>query len=157
MDINEEEYPSIRMQYVVCADTLGQDREIAEEEQDYLQRMVAMVGRKWEESERESLRRDVEEQVQYLEAISNNYEQILDNFANEEENYIMEKQEQLNEFKDKEFELMYETECVRLERVRMQLQDPEISRYLYMLKDYHIVKYPQVFQISLYLIGYSRE
>eukprot|EP00828_Plagiopyla_frontata_P005449 TRINITY_DN1218_c0_g1_i2.p2 TRINITY_DN1218_c0_g1~~TRINITY_DN1218_c0_g1_i2.p2 ORF type:complete len:401 (+),score=80.10 TRINITY_DN1218_c0_g1_i2:692-1894(+) len=157
LDQEEPEYPSVKMDYVVCLDTLGQDREISEEDQHYFESIVHTMGEKWEECERQLLHRDVELQVQYLESISSNFEVILDNFLNEEENFIIEKQEMLNEFKDREFELMYETECIRLERVRMQLQDPEIARYLYMLKDYHIVKYSQVFQIALYLIGYKKQ
>ena len=44
----------------MCVDTLGQDREIPENEREYVDKLVKLLGRKWEECERTLLHHDVE-------------------------------------------------------------------------------------------------
>ena len=50
-DIAKPSFHSVKKEFAVCVDTLGQDREISEEDREYLDTLVKLLARKWEETE----------------------------------------------------------------------------------------------------------
>jgi len=69
---------SSKKEYVVCIDTLGQDREISDDEREYMDTLVKTLQRKWEETELTILKEDVELQLKYNESVNGVYDQLME-------------------------------------------------------------------------------
>ena len=53
-------YKTKKVQYVLCLNTMGQDRQFTQEERDYALRCVQAFRDRWEESETNHLLRDIQ-------------------------------------------------------------------------------------------------
>jgi hypothetical protein len=65
--IDEKAFLSKKKKYVVCVDTLGQDRELTEDQRRFVLKTIAQFKQIWEEKERENLRRDRDRRIAQLE------------------------------------------------------------------------------------------
>lgn len=59
-EVKEAELVTIKKEYVVCGDTLGQDCEISEADRKFLEDYVKLFAQSWEQKEAELLRKDVD-------------------------------------------------------------------------------------------------
>lgn len=67
---------------------------------------------------------------------------MAEKYNQEEEEFIKEKEEVLAEFKEKgEDILLYETNCLRLEKLNALLNEPETRKILFLIKDFRVVKF----------------
>ena len=65
--IDEKGFLSKKKKSVVCVDTLGQDRELTEDQRRFVLKTIAQFKQIWEEKERENLRRDRDRRIAQLE------------------------------------------------------------------------------------------
>jgi hypothetical protein len=63
----EKPFLTRRKSYVICLDTLGQDREFSDEQRRFVLNTIAKFRTIWEDKERANLRRDRERRVAQLE------------------------------------------------------------------------------------------
>ena len=115
-EVQEAAFQTIKKEYVVGLDTLGQDKEIDLKDQELLNGFVKLFAKSWENTEKEQLSSDINLQLMYLEGLGQNpAKEIAENFNNEEEKYAEERRNELDEYKEKEKEMNYQLECLRLE------------------------------------------
>ncbi|CAD8142533.1 unnamed protein product [Paramecium octaurelia] len=152
----EPSFAQQKKEYVFCIDTLGQDREIPENHRQEIFDLVNLLIKQWELQEIQSMKADVELQLHYQSNLGAPFKEILENWALEEEQYIDSHSEKLAEFKENEKLLSYETDCLRLERLREKLSDKEFIQPLLNLSNCRIIKFNTIIQAGLYLIGANK-
>jgi hypothetical protein len=59
----------VKRDFVLCVDTLGQDREISEEDRAYVYEYTQLVARSWEDREKLALSDDIDRQIKYIEGL----------------------------------------------------------------------------------------
>ncbi|KAL4455834.1 hypothetical protein ABPG74_003244 [Tetrahymena malaccensis] len=152
----EQEFMYELKEYVVCADTMGQDRGIPVEDITYLENYVKLFAQSWENMEYKLLSDDIDRQIAYLKEVP---KERLDQLNDEEEKAEDEKKPDYDHLKEanNEKEYQYRLECVRLERQKELLREEDIQKYIYELAHYRILKFPGILQNILYLLGYSME
>ena len=157
-NVQEAPFQTVKKEYVVSLDTLGQDREISKADQDFLNDFVKLFAVSWENTEREELSKDIDLQLEYLEGLNQGIpKEMAENFNGEEDKYAEEKRAELEEFKEKEKELNYYLECYKLEKLCHILETKEVQDWVFHLTKYRVVKYLSVFQSIWYLLGRTKE
>jgi len=68
-DVKEDPFLTTKKEYVVCADTMGQDKEISKEDREYLEDFTKLLAKSWEDKEKELLSFDIDKQLEYLESL----------------------------------------------------------------------------------------
>lgn len=81
---------TLKRQFVICCDTLGQDSGISQAHRDWLVHMVTLFQDSWTLNEKHFLQKDIDRQTHYLKEVDNVQEQ-LDAFKNEEDQAAEEK------------------------------------------------------------------
>ncbi|CAD8127048.1 unnamed protein product [Paramecium sonneborni] len=152
----EPSFAQQKKEYVFCIDSLGQDREIPENHRQEIFDLVNLLIKQWELQEIQSMKADVELQLQYQASLGAPYKEILETWALEEEQYVETHQEKLAEFKENEKLFQYEVDCLRLERLREKLSDKEFIQPLLNLNNCRIIKFNSIIQSGLYLIGSNK-
>ena len=156
--VQEAAFQTIRKEFVVNCDTMGQDREINQNDQNFLNDFVKLFAKSWEDTEHEELSKDIDFQLEYLESLGQTpAKEIAENFNAEEEKYAEERRIELEEFKEKEKELNYHLDCFKLEKLCQVLGAKEVKDWVFHLTKYRVVKYLSVFQAIWYLLGYTKE
>ncbi|KAL4484274.1 hypothetical protein ABPG72_006385 [Tetrahymena utriculariae] len=152
----EQEFMYELKEYVVCADTMGQDRGIPAEDITYLENYVKLFAQSWENMEYKLLSDDIDRQIAYLKEVP---KERLDQLNDEEEKAEDEKKPDYDHLKEgnNEKEYQYRLDCVRLERQKELLREEDIQKYIYELAHFRILKFPGILQNILYLLGYSME
>lgn len=59
-ELKESDPVSMKKEYVLCADTLGQECEISEETRQYLEEYAKLYSKSWEEMEKGLLLKDID-------------------------------------------------------------------------------------------------
>ncbi|CAK78599.1 unnamed protein product (macronuclear) [Paramecium tetraurelia] len=152
----EPSFAQQKKEYVFCIDTLGQDREIPENHRQEIFDLVNLLIKQWELQEIQSMKADVELQLLYQSNLGAPFKEVLENWTIEEEQYIDSHSEKLAELKENEKLLAYETDCLRLERLREKLSDKEFIQPLLNLSNCRIIKFNTIIQAGLYLIGANK-
>lgn len=62
-EILEKAFLAKKKRYVVCIDTIGQDRELSDDQRRFVLQTVKQFRLIWEEKERENLRRDRDRRI----------------------------------------------------------------------------------------------
>lgn len=156
--VQEAAFLTVKKEYVVNLDTLGQDREINITDQEFLNEFVKLFSNSWENTEKEELSKDIDLQISYLESLGQTApKEIAENYNNEEEKYAEDRRGELEELKEKEKELNYQIECFKLEKLCQLLATKEIQDWVFHLTKYRVVKYLAVFQAVWYLLGRTKE
>ena len=115
--VSEPQFVSIKREYVVGMDTLGQDREILLNDQNFLNDFVSLFAKSVEEREKTELSKDIDLQISYLEGLNTGPKELAEQYNLEEEHFVEENKERLEKFTVWEKELLYETECLKLEKL----------------------------------------
>ena len=178
-EIQEKEFEYEEQKYVLCGDTLGEDREIPEEKRARFEELAKFFVKCWEESENRQLSNDIDLQIKYLEDFNkddylDDLNDKLDDAANNKTDNQDEEEEAEGEAEEEaaaaaagisidkgevsELKLTYRQAVAKTEVLKKAfLEDEEIKEYLTMLKDYRVVKYLGIIQTALILIGYTKE
>lgn len=136
--------------FLVAADTLGDDTEISKEKQDNIENILRFFKQKWEESERESLVRDLEIYSNYQVNVDIETEKLQQDLENEGNSYT----EKVGERVVGEKDLKYEVEEVKMGLLRKVLLEKG-REYLRVYSSYNIGKYLDLLQDLLVFGGIS--
>lgn len=111
----EQEFLFEPKDYVVSADTMGQDRTITTEEIQYLEKYVKLFASSWENTEKKLLSDDIDRQIAYLKDV---HKERLDQLNDEEEKAEDEKKPEYDYLKEanNEKEYQYRLDSARLEK-----------------------------------------
>lgn len=144
-NVKEDPFVTQKREYVVCADTMGQDREISLEDREYLEKFTKLLAQSWEQKERDLLYQDITRQLEYLESLQvTTPKDIYDQYNEAEERAAEEKAPQLEQLKENEKLYQYELDCAKLDKIKEYLADPKIQDYFINLKEYRVFKFPIV-------------
>mmetsp|Transcript_35437 Transcript_35437/g.31928 ORF Transcript_35437/g.31928 Transcript_35437/m.31928 type:complete len:361 (-) Transcript_35437:672-1754(-) len=91
-DEEEAEFQSEVKKYVVCVDTLGEDREISEDDRKYVESIVKHFVDCWEQSENNQLSEDIDNLIKLQDEV--NKEEFLENLKNRAEDEVNDRQKQ---------------------------------------------------------------
>ncbi len=86
--IEEKPFDTIEEQYVVCIDTLGQDREIEDEQRRFALETIRNYKRIWEETEYENLTKDRDRKLEIMELDKEFLDSESQKILDEEERYV---------------------------------------------------------------------
>lgn len=155
--VKESEISSVKKEYVVCADTLGQDCEINEESRKFLEDYVKLFAQSWEQKEADLLKKDIDRQIAYQHSLPANYKDLVDNYNDQEDKAAEEKAPGFEELKEKnEKEYTFEIDCAKLDKLKELLDDKVLQEYFLNLKEFRVLKFPAILQNILYLLGHKK-
>ena len=109
-EIKEKDYLSTEQKYVVCIDTMGQDRSLTQEQIRFAIEVVKNYSENWQETEKDNLRKDVEKKVDAGRKDREYFENETDNIKNDEDKYV----DDMLALKDE-----YETDEIREQEARV--------------------------------------
>ncbi|KAM3142503.1 hypothetical protein pb186bvf_005405 [Paramecium bursaria] len=156
--LNEPVFQTQKKELVLCMDTLGQDREIPQNEREEIFNLAGILTKSWELAEIAALQSDIDRQIKYQESFGQPVKEILETLQMEDDQYVEANSEKFAEFKElNEKKYLYEIECLKLDRIRERLQDREFSLQLLALAEYRLIKFPSIIQSALYLLGFPKE
>jgi len=161
-EIKEKDFESEKKELVLCADTLGEDREIPLEQRKYLEEAAKYFVSCWEESERNQLSNDIDNQIKYMREV--NKEEFLREFNEKIEDGVIarlrreaqEEEEHEDNSIPAELKESYLQAVAKAEQLREALQEEDIKNYIINLKEYRVVKSLGVLQNALFLVGYGK-
>lgn len=162
-EIKEKDFEIERKEFVLCADTLGEDRGISEAHRKYLEESANFFVKCWEQSEKNQLSNDIDRQLEYIKNL--NKEEFLKNFNDKFEddvnekikNYEREQEEEQQQQEPTELQVNYVQAYFRAEFLRESLADEEVKGFITALKEYRVVKFLGIIQNALILAGYLKE
>jgi len=150
--IEEKEFESEERKFVLCVDTLGEDRELTEEEKTYISELATNFVNCWEESERRQLSKDID---LYIEAQKNvNKEEFVENMASKL-NEEMSTQYQEDEA-DSEAKQNYKKAAIAAEFYKNKLLEEDVKKMIKSLSEYRVVKFKPLIQNVMYFLGYKK-
>lgn len=152
----EPQYLSRQLSYVVCLDTMGQDREFAEEEKKFVMESVKQYKEAWEQHEKDRLTEDrklkEEEQDRDAEFLDKEYSKVQE----EEKRFVEEKITTVTTEMDEE-EKREKEDIFRCEFKVRQITEGPFREGTLNLSKYNVVKMERIMQTLFYLLGYTRE
>ena len=145
-------------QYVICLDTLGQDREFTDEEKRFILESVTTFKNQWELNETEMLTRDRNRKLELIELDK----EFLDNesakLLEEEDKHVEEliggmrddiESDELKELYSKEMRVRF--------IARLYSEREEWKLNLFKLKEFKVLNIPRVMQSLFYFLKFERE
>lgn len=155
-DDEKTELAPEKREFVVCGDTLGQDREIPEAHRNQLLELVKHFRDCWQKQEYDLLYKDVEYQVRIqknIEKSGSEFIEALDKCieipAEQSASFDEIEDEGLKEYKKQEF---------RLDALRKEVRDsPEYLASFFKLKNFRVVKFKELIQALLHLLQHTKE
>lgn len=154
--IEEPPYETFEREYVLCLDTLGQDRAFSEEEKNFAIEIANHVIMCWEESEKQALTADKnlritfktrdEETKKDIEALNEELEKAASDALSEETR---------TDLKEGENDVI--TGAAKIKCMAKQLSSGKYNTELLELRQFTILLFPRIFQYAFYLLGYERK
>jgi len=155
-EIKEPEYKTRPVSYVVCMDTLGQDREFTPEQKNHVTEMIKKYKNQWEERERIRLTSDrklkEEERAKDTEFIDKSMAAVHD----EEEKLVEEQMTTVSEEMSEEDKKARE-KLLHCEYKIKQITAGNFKDRVLALSNYNVVKMPRIMQTLFYLLGYTKD
>ena len=151
-EIEEKEFEFDERKFVLCVDTLGEDRELTEDERKYVSELSEYFVKSWEESEKRQLSKDID---LYIEAQKNvNKEEFIDNLTQKlSEEINAQYQEDEN---DSDLKQNYKKGVIATEFYRAKLAEDDVKNMIKSLANYRVVKFKPLIQNVLYLLKYQK-
>jgi len=154
-EIKEKDFLDTVNEFVVCADTLGEDREIPEEQRKSLEEWTQFFVDCWQNSEKKQLSQDIDRQIKYLQHF--NKEEFLKEFGYKMEDDVNEKLRDHRDQDNSELVNNYTHAVAKTDFLIDAIVEPESKNHLLALRDYRVVKFLGIIQNALFLVGYSKE
>ncbi|CDW73780.1 UNKNOWN [Stylonychia lemnae] len=156
-EIKEKPFDVFEEQYVVCIDSLGQDRQFSDEQRRFALETVLNFKNIWEKTEYENLSRDRNRKLEIMEIdkefLDNESQKLLD----EEEKHIDEMINSRDEAMDDELRDLYMRQA-RIHFIgRLFKEREDWKGNLMKLKEFKVLKMPRVMQSVFYFLQYRRE
>jgi len=153
--IEEKEFEATVKDYILCIDTMGEDREITQEEKNWVKELALYFVECWEQSEKAQLSRDIDLQIESIKDF--NREEFLDYINLRVDEEVGERMN--TDALEEETELR--TNCRRAahtaEVYRGILLEEQHQNKITYLRDYRVIKHWGVIQEALITIGYTKE
>ena len=158
----EKPYITKKKSYVVCLDTLGQDREFTDDQRRFILETIKKFISLWEEKERRFLTRDrdlrlqaIEDEKDYID--QGDYAQLNEDEDKQVEDLVQAKDNEGNGFPDDESKNMYGN----LQRIiftsKLFKDKEEWKKGLLNLAKCTVIRLPRLWQSIFYILGYTRE
>ena len=159
--LEEKPYLTKKKRYVVCLDTLGQDREFTEDQRRFVLRTIQEFIAIWEEKERTCLRNDIGRRTGQIERLHEFNEQGENaKLLEDEEHFVDEelaKRDPDTSFVDDESKDIT-SRAARIQFLSTLFKEREDWRKnLLSLQSATVIKMPRLLQSVFYLLQYKRE
>jgi hypothetical protein len=151
-EIEEKEFEYDDRKFVLCVDTLGEDRELTEAERNYVSDLATNFVKCWEESERRQLSRDIDLYIEAQRTV--NKEEFVENIAsklNEDINTQYQEDEA-----DSEAKQNYKKAAIAAEFYKNKLLEEDVKKLIKSLADYRVIKFKPLIQNVMYFLGYKK-
>ena len=96
-EINPAPFDTVEEKFVVCLDTLGQDRELTDDQKRFVLQTVEKYRNTWEQRENSMLEKDRDDRLKVLEADKQWQAENAEALATEEEQHVEEQLKELDE------------------------------------------------------------
>ena len=153
----EDEFQKTTREFVICFDTLGQDREILDEDRKDIFDLLAMFIEHWEASEAAAIKEDVDLQMKYLESVEFRPRDTLETLQEDEDRYVEENPEKYDEVREEESKYNLGMDLTRIDKYVQELRNPPLRENMEMISKLRVVKYPTLFQAVFLMLGYGIE
>ncbi|CAI2360915.1 unnamed protein product [Moneuplotes crassus] len=156
-EIKEKLYETSEHKYVVCLDTLGQDRPFTEEEKEFVLENIQYYSDNWTKIENSGLKKDIEERYKTFQKDKDYIEgENANNLAAEEEKFIEDYFDGLDEQLEGDARAE-KTPEVRQKFLLEKLCSEEWKKELLKFREYQVIRFPRFMQSLLYFLGHTRE
>ncbi|CAD8201854.1 unnamed protein product [Paramecium octaurelia] len=151
----EPPFLGIQQQYIVCGDTLGQDRKLSQEERNQLYDLIQQFGQSYQEKEIALLSEDINQQIEYQNTIP---EKLEENYLDQENQFVEQQAINLEELKQSnERDYNYEIECIKFDFLKQQFTAKDFASTFLNLTKRRVIKFPNIIKALFYLLGYKKE
>ncbi len=157
-EAKEPEYKTKPLSYVVCLDTLGQDRGFAEEQKRAVAEMVHKYKLRWEDRERLRLTSDRKLKESEKEKDPEFQEKVIPGLQEEEDKAVEEQIAALAEERELgEEEKKAKEKLIRRETKAKSIATGALKDKVLSINGYNVVKLPRIMQTLFYLLSYKCE
>jgi len=155
-EAKEPEYKTKPISYVVCMDTLGQDREFTPEQKTEVLNTIKRYKEKWEQHEKEMLTNDRKSKEEEKEKDAEFADKILPGLQEEEDKAVDEKVAVIPEEAGEE-EKKAKEKLLHWEHKIKHIATGALKEKVLSMQKYVVVKMPRIMQTLFYLLGFERE
>lgn len=156
-EIKEKEFETNEHKYVVCLDTMGQDRPFTEEEKEFVLESIQYYSENWTRIENLNLKKDIEERYKTFQKDKDYIEGENANIlAAEEEKFIEDYFDGLDEPLEGDARAD-KTPEVRQNFLLEKLCSDEWKKEILAFRDYNVIRFQRFFQSLFYFLGHTRE
>lgn len=156
-EIKEKSFETNENKYVVCLDTLGQDRPFTEEEKEFVLENIQYYSDNWTRIENLGLKKDIEERHKtflkdkdYIEG------EHANTIAAEEEKFIEDYFDGLEEQLEGDARAE-KTPEIRQKFLLEKLCGEEWKKEILKFRNYQVIRFTRFFQSLFYFLGQTRE
>ncbi len=155
--IEEKEFDIAEESFVVCLDTLGQDKELTDDDKRFVLRTVKAYKEQWEDIERCNLEKDREKRLKTIGEDKDFNENEQPRLLDDEERFVEDQMATREDIVDDEMKEL-EIRKIRLKFLGQILGENEmIKAQLLSLTNYKVLKMQRVVQSAFYFLRYDRE
>eukprot|EP01022_Parablepharisma_sp_SALTPOND_P015998 TRINITY_DN2300_c0_g1_i1.p1 TRINITY_DN2300_c0_g1~~TRINITY_DN2300_c0_g1_i1.p1 ORF type:complete len:516 (+),score=106.09 TRINITY_DN2300_c0_g1_i1:2776-4323(+) len=155
-EVKEPEYQTKPLSYVICLDTLGQDREFTSEQKAFVLETIKKYKQMWEENEKARLTSDRKLKEEEKEKDTEFNEKLAAGIQEEEDKVVDEKVAVIPEDVGEE-EKRAREKLIRWEHKVKQITSGPLKDKVLELNKYNVVKMTRIMQTLFYLLGFKRE
>ena len=143
--------------YVLCADTLGQDKTISEADRKSLDELVKFFAESWSQQESHELKKSIKVHMKYLKGLGEKgVEGFLEEYKEREDKANEEKEAEMD--KDlEENEMTYQFDTARLTVQRAIVLERPTKKQFMNLAKYRVLSNSGILHQLLYFLGYTKE
>lgn len=154
--IEEPPYQSKPINFVLCLDTLGQDRVFMEEEKKICLDLVKFISKSWEEKEKNQLTDDkllkTKSDELSKEYIEKDMEIVNENLEKNVEEYLANLE---GEIKEEEKNIKHDHQ--KIKELTKIIVSGSINEQILEMKKYRVNKFARLFQNLFYFLNFDRE
>jgi len=148
---------SVEKKFVICIDTLGQDRQLTEEQKRFALKTTVDFREAWEKFEHDKLVLDRDMRMRIKEEDREYASDNVDKLKDDEDRYVQERLTEEEDIEDED-EKNLASNKIRLEyQAKLFKDDEEIKRRFDDLKQFKVIKFGKFMQALLYFLGYPKD
>ena len=155
-EVKEPEYKTKPLSYVVCLDTLGQDRQFTPEQQACVKETIKKYKLQWEERERLRLTSDRKLREEEKDKDAEFSEKGLIALQEEEDKLVEEQVATIPEELGEEEKKVRE-KSLRMDQRMKQIVTGQFKERILIFQKYNVIKMSRIMQTLFYLLGYTKE
>lgn len=155
--VKEKLYETKERKFVVCLDTMGQDRAFTDSQREFVLDSIQSFSDTWTRIENNNLRGDIQKRLDTFKKDKDYFDgEAAHNLAAEEEKFIDDYYDGLDDPVDEESK-NERNPLLKLQFLQHKLCSDEWKKEILEFKNYRVVKFPRFWQSFFYFLGYSRE